>query len=194
MYLVIDNETGGIGPEYSLLTTYLAVLDKDFNIIREMDLLLKPDNGIYRICGEAMRVNKINLTEHDEKAKTYSSLGKGVTSLSNLYLFLSDSFEANNKQKLIPIGHNVKGDIEGVCRHLISPGSWDAFVSYRLLDTSTIARFLILAGKIPGTVSGSLVSLSKHFGIDTETQHTSRGDCEMTIAILRKMLDLVRHP
>ena len=36
-YIAVDTETGGIGSDVSLLTAYIAVLDKQMNIIDELD-------------------------------------------------------------------------------------------------------------------------------------------------------------
>ena len=47
MYLFLDNEMGGLEKEqYSLLTSYLLATDDNFNVIAELDLRLKPNDGI----------------------------------------------------------------------------------------------------------------------------------------------------
>ena len=57
--------------KYSLLTVYLMATDDQFNVIGDLYLYLKPDDCIYKVCGEAMNVNRIDLKVHDTKAITY---------------------------------------------------------------------------------------------------------------------------
>lgn len=181
-YLALDTETGGIGNEYSLLTLYAAILDSEFNILYEIDLSLKPDDGIYKICSEAMAINKIDIINHDKLASTYKEAKRILGS------FL---YEKTPKgAKLIPIGHNIDGDIRQIWDKLISPASWDVWVSYRKLDTGTIGRFLQLTGIIP-KMSGSLESYAKHFGIEY-IPHNAKEDTTTTIAILKKMIEIVK--
>lgn len=76
MYIVLDNEMGGTTFDYSLLTSYLVVLDKDLNPIDDLYLYVKPDDGIYRVCGQAMNVNRIDLKVHDTRAVPYKEAGR----------------------------------------------------------------------------------------------------------------------
>lgn len=82
MYLFFDCETGGIGPDYSLLTCYLLVTDNQFNVIDDLYLYLKPDDGIFKVCAEALNVNRIDLKVHGTKAITYKEGGTKLTTSS----------------------------------------------------------------------------------------------------------------
>jgi len=188
-YIALDGEFGGIDLKYSLLQVYFAILDQDFNLLGELKLNLKPDDGDYIVCGEAMGVNKIDLVEHDKTAITYS---KGRSELGN---FLRTITEAG-KYKLRAIGHNVGGDIRFVWDKIYARQKWETYVSYRQLDTATICQFLKDCGKIPpdvdgpGGVSGSLISLVRYFGIpyDEISLHDAKVDTLLTVEVYKKML------
>jgi DNA polymerase III alpha subunit (gram-positive type) len=184
MYLALDLETGGLGKEVSLLTGYFCVLDKDFNILDELDLKLIPDDGIYKVQPEALAVNKIDLQELAKEAIPYKK-AKTI-----LYTFLSyNALQAENK--LIPLGHNVYFDIEFIQLYLLSLGSWEAQVSYKLLDTMPIARFLQDVGKL--SVEGiGLQNLIEYFDIQVEgNMHEAKYDTLATVELYKKLKELV---
>lgn len=182
-YIALDTETGGVTPETSLLTAYLAVLDDAFHIVDEIDLKLKPEDGNYVVTAQALSINKINLVEHDKVAMPYSK------AKTPLYQFLEKNHQG---EKLIPLGHGVHFDVVRV-RSLISQGSWENFVSYRMLDTSIAARFLIAAGVLPKNLSGSLGSIVSHFGIKSKGDlHDARVDTLQTVSVLQELLNLVK--
>ena len=178
---------GGLEREdYSLLTSYLLVTDDNFNVIGDLYLHLKPDDGIYKVCGEAMAVNKIDLAVHDRIAITYK---EGATKLYNWLKGLTE----DGKTKLTVVGHGVYGDVEWIIYHLMSRGSWEKFTSYRKLDTSAVCQFLKSCNMFPEDVSGSLTSLAKYFNIpvDENKAHDAKYDTELTFQVfmaLRKLL------
>lgn len=200
-YLVMDCETGGFEGT-SLLSFYFGVLDENFNVLDELDLLLRPKDHIYHINPEALEVNKIDLIAHDKIAIPYA---EGGTKLFEFLqrnsavpkYFIPTVPNAHDKvlyeftiEKLEPLGHNVSGDIRRVKEDLISPGSWDKFVSYRVQDTGTVGNFLKKQGKIPKEISGSLSSYCDYFKVDRTQAHTAKGDVLMTAAVYKEMLKL----
>lgn len=217
-YLVMDCETGGFEGT-SLLSFYFGVLDEDFNVLDELDLLLRPKDHIYHINPEALEVNKINLIEHDKKAipyneggtllfnflqqhsaipqifipagtpvdKLYDDLARGMATMAGI---TDIQIRPPTIEKLEPLGHNVSGDIRRVKEDLVSEGSWNKFVSYRVQDTGTVGNFLKKQGKIPKEISGSLSSYCDHFKIDRTEAHTAKGDCIMTALVYKEMLKL----
>ncbi len=187
VYLALDNEMGGIGLEYSLLTVYLAALDKDFKKISSLYLYLKPNDEIYRVCGRAMGINKINLVEHDKIAITYK---EGGTKLYNWLKEMSN----DGKNLLTPIGHGIYGDVELIIHNLISRGSWEKFTSYRKLDTQAVVQFLKAAGVFTEDISGSLDSLATHFKLhnDINKLHDAEYDTDLTIGVLKELIKLTK--
>jgi len=199
MYIALDNEMGGVTLDYSLLTSYLVVLDVDLNPIDDLELYVKPDDGIYRVCGQAMNVNKIDLAQHDTKAIYYKEAG------TKLYQFLKKNSDSG-KIKLTPIGHGIYGDIAFITHCLMKTETWETFTSYRKLDTQAVCQFLKLCGKFPEGVSGSLESLGKHFGIlrdenrncfNTQVEfvtgdlHNAKTDTLLTVEVLKHLKTLV---
>lgn len=183
MYLFLDNEMGGLERDkYSLLTVYLLATDDKFNVIGDLYLYLKPEDGIYKVCAEAMNVNKINLVEHDTRAIIYKD---GGTKLYNWLRGLTD----DGKNKFTVVGHGVYGDVEWIIHCLMSRGSWEKFTSYRKLDTSAVCQFLKACGKFPDSVSGSLTSLAKHFGVpvDENLAHDAKYDTELLFQVFQAL-------
>ena len=184
-FVALDIETGGIGLDKSLLTAYFSILDENFNETDNLYLRVKPDDGVYAVNAEALDINKIDLVKHDAVAITYRE-AKTV-----LYSFL----ERNNPGgavKLIPIGHGISFDIAFLCDKLISKPTWDHFVSYRSLDTSIIAQFLICCGQMPDSAA-ALSKIAAYFGIPVEQAHTANGDVNMSIEVLKKMINLIKQ-
>jgi oligoribonuclease (3'-5' exoribonuclease) len=191
MYLFLDDEMGGLDREkYSLLSVYLLATDDQFNAIGSLYLYLKPDDGIYRVCAEAMNVNKINLVEHDTRAITYK---EGSTKLYNWLKQLTNE----GKTKATVVGHGVYADVEWIIYHLMSRGSWETFTSYRKLDTQAVCQFLKACGLFPETVSGSLISIAQYFGItvDENACHDAKYDTELTykvfMALVKQMTPII---
>lgn len=183
-YIVIDTETGGITTDTSLLTAYFGIFDENFNFVKDLDLTLKPDDEIYHVTSDALKINKINLVEHSvcavpyKKAKTY------------LYEFLQRSYQG---EKLIPVGHGLNFDLLRVWQNLISKETWEDFVSYRPLDTGNAAQFLRTVGLFPNDVSGSLGSLIKYFNIESIGElHTAKVDALQTMSVLKGLISIVK--
>ena len=179
-YIALDVESCGLDISKSLLSVYLVILDENLNPIDELDLLTKPNDGVYHLTAEALGVNGINIVEHDKVAITADYAG------TKIYDFLNKN-NPNGKVKLIPVGHNVTFDIEFVCAHTLAKKSWSKFCGYRCLDTGTISQFLIARGELP-QMSASLGTIAAHFGIEFAA-HTAKGDTLATVAVLKKMLN-----
>lgn len=178
---------GGLEKDkHSLLTVYLRMTDDNYNVIGDLYLYLKPDDGIYKVCAEAMAINKIDLVEHDKKAVFYKLGG------SQLYNWLKTMTD-NGKIKATVVGHGVYGDVEWILHHLISRGSWETFTSYRKLDTSAVCQFLKSVGMFPEDVSGSLVSLAKYFNVpvDENAAHDAKYDVELTFQVFMALRQIL---
>lgn len=183
-----DCETGGIGDDKSLLTAYFGfyeLVNGKFNRIDELDLKIKPDDNVYRITAESLGINKIDLIEHDKVAITEKIAGQ------QLYKKLQEWFNIN-KGKLIPVGHNIQFDIRKITSTLVSVGSWENFVSYRVMDTCTIAQFYRICGKLPDNLSCSLGHLAGYYKVSvTGKHHEAKCDVEMTMGVLENLMKTV---
>ena len=186
MYLILDTETGGIGLDKSLLTAYFLVCSDKFKKVDDLYLFVKPDDSIYLVTGEAMGINGINLVEHDKKAITYKKAG------TVLYQFLERNF-GYRKERMVPVGHGMSGDLDHIFDKLIGRSTWETFVSYRRLDTSVALQFLKSCGLFPETVSGSVESLVEYFDIKRNgSLHDAKVDTELTKEVLIKLIEKVK--
>ena len=185
-YIFLDCEMGSVDLDYSLLSAYFFVTNDNFEKVDELELLVMPDDGKFIVAGEAMGVNKIDLYAHSLKAKTYKEAG------TILYKWL-DKLTENGKVKFVPVGHGVTGDIKFVTKYLISRGSWEKFMSYRVLDTSSTCQFLKSCGMFPDDVSGSLTSLAQYFNIpvDENKTHDAKYDTVLTFEIFKALREVL---
>ncbi len=184
-YLAFDVESGGTEAEHSLLSAYFVVIDEDLKTVYgELELLVKPDDGNYVTTAQALEVNKIDLIAHDKVAIPESKAG------TLLYNFLQ-LHAPNGTTKLTPLGQGIFFDIQFVKRHLLNK-SFNHFVSYRVLDISSVIQFFKLIGLVSRDLAGSLSEIATHFGISTITNvpHTAKGDTWMSIEVLRKLKGL----
>ncbi len=185
-YIALDVETGGIGLDKSLLTAYFAVLDSNLNTLDSLDLNIKSE--AYVVTAEALSINKIDLIEHDRIATPKSTAGQ-------LLLGFLKRNSDEGKNKLIPVGHGVSFDLTFIWEHLLGRKTFEAYTSYRKLDTAVIAQFLKLTGHVSEGVSGSLTSLAEYYEIfkegDIQMFHTAKYDTRVTVEILKKQLGQV---
>ena len=185
LYLPMDNETGGLHEDVSLLSSYLEVVDEKCNIIDSLELYVKPNDGLYKVEAGGLAVNKIDLVKHDQTAITYSAAGQ------QLFRFLQKNSK-DGEIKLIPVGKNVAGDVRWLQQHLLGKKTMDKFVSYRVLDITGIAMALQIKGKLPPDIGLSLGSLVEHFQIVIPgVVHEAKYDTKATILIWQKLLELM---
>jgi DNA polymerase III alpha subunit (gram-positive type) len=181
-YIALDVETGGIGIDKSLLTAYFEVLDGHLNTLDSLNLQIRSD--VYKVTAEALSINKIDLVLHDQQADSKSIAG-------NKLLKLIQNHSENGKIKLIPIGHGVAFDLHFIWEHLLGRKTFEAYTSYRKLDTAVIAQFLKLSGSLDEDVSGSLTSLVTHYDINVpcdKQAHDAKWDTRATIEVLKAQL------
>lgn len=185
-YLFLDTETGGIGLDKSLLTASFILADENLNILDNLDISLKPDDKTYHCSAEALSINKINLVEHDKESITYKE-AKTI-----LYNHLN-KWSNNGKEKLIVVGKNVYFDLTHIWDKLISRGTWETFVSYQIVDLTTVWKMLEICGKVAVLSKTSLSNLAEYFNINfpDSIQHTSRNDTEITLRVYKKCLELL---
>lgn len=172
--VVTDVETGGTDPqEHSLLQVALVVFENG----RELDALkLNIVHDVYRVTPRAMEINKIDLETHEGY--------KPEEAVQMILEFMKKHFEKPAQV----CGHNVGFDV-GFLKVLFKMVGvdYDKIFSYRLLDTSAVARFLVFAGVIPPR--GSLGDLAKHFNVphDPKELHDALVDCRVTYQLLVEM-------
>jgi hypothetical protein len=180
--LGIDTESGGISQEFDLLTLSLSVII-DFEIVESLNLKVKPDpvNGRtqFFVQAEALRVNGIDLAQHDLEAITYSESKKII------YEWLKEM--KGKYGKLLPFGNGISRDIQLITRYTISSKSWDQFVKRNPIELTSIGNCLKLMGLIPEDQSLALSNIAEHFGatIDPDVVHTAEYDVWLGIQALK---------
>lgn len=185
-FIALDTETGGLDTNVvSLLTVALVLLDENLNVTEILDLRTKPKDGIYKVTGQALDVNKIDLTKHDKEAMTYEEAA------TKIYDFLNKATD-NGKVKLIPLGHNIYYDLQLIFKNLLTRNTWEKFVSYRLQDTGVLGQFLKEIGVIPQETGSSLGSLVNHYQIVTGTLHNALEDTMAVVELYKRMISETR--
>lgn len=182
IFLPFDTETGGIGPEVSLLSAHFAACDEDWNILDELDLLIKPNDGIYKVTAEALSINHIDLISHDKCAVPYSQAGQVLRE------FLMKNSQ-NGRIKLQPMGKNVGFDIQKVTDNILGAKTFNQYVSYRCYDITPLITFLKRTGRLDRFAPESLEGLAKFWGIEAEW-HTAKGDNYAGIKVIKKLESL----
>ena len=187
-FICLDVELGGLPTETSLLTLYIGFFvlnDGKFTLLQELDLKIKPNDGIYKLTSQGMEVNKINFIEHDKVAITEKQAGTELYRKLQLWNSIAND-------KLIPVGQNILGDIKRITDHLISVASWENFVSIKVLDTCIIGQFLKICDKLPEDVSLSLENLGLFFDINIDGNlHEAKYDVLLNIKILEELMKIV---
>jgi DNA polymerase III alpha subunit (gram-positive type) len=185
IYLGMDNETGGLDENCTLLTTYLCALDKNLNKIDSLYLFLKENNDKpYVVEAGGLEVNKIDIIQHDKIAMPYSKGGQLLREFIKKH-------SSDGAEQLIPLGHNVHFDITGINNKLLSRGNWQHFVSYRHFDTQIYARGLQMKGVLPMDMSISLVNLTKFFNVKVPgSAHEAEYDTLATVEVAKCLLKL----
>lgn len=178
--LVMDTETGGLeAGVHSLLQVGLLVCENG-EVLDELKVNIVEENiEDYVVTDMAMKINGINLETHTGYTKSEA--------VALIVAFVQKHF----KKPAQTAGHNVGFDVSFVKALFKFVGvDYDAVFSYRLLDTSSIARFLIFSGIIPNR--GKLGDLAKHFGIEfVESElHDSLVDCHVTYKLLLSMASM----
>jgi DNA polymerase III epsilon subunit-like protein len=178
-----DCETGGLTTDKSLLTFYMAIVDENLNVIDELDLKLKPDDGVYNCDAEALKINGIDLAKHDADPETitYTEGSKRLKS------FAEKHHTGGRWPTLIPAGHNIPFDIGFTQAYLMPEAVWRKFFSHRLLDTAPICNFKKDAGKWPEKL-GTLTSMVEFMGVPKRNAHNAKDDTLMWIDCYREIL------
>lgn len=187
MYVFFDTETGGLTPDYSLLTVSAIVADAQLNVVTIQDLCpglyLRLKHANYVTHERALQVNKINLADHDRIGFTVAEASEALDA------FLREAKRMLGVQRFIPAGHNVPFDIRFLQAYLLPEKRWDRFFMNPPLDTCTTARFFNTANRL--TVGCGLEKLRAYFGIDTGVAHNAESDNLASLELARRFIQLL---
>jgi len=186
-YLYYDLETTGLDfKEHGILTGYFAAVTKDFAVVDELSLKIKPDLTKYKVTQEALDVNKIDLKKHmeDLDAVDYAEAAKRIHS------FISKNKPGRGKLK--PAGQNIFFDDFFLFFQIVNHPLWEKSVSYARLDTKVCCDMLKEAGLLPAEI-GSLSSMAEHFGVTKREMHECKGDVLTTIDVTAKLIQMLKN-
>lgn len=174
--LVVDVETTGLNPQLHNLLELTLLYCEGPKIVDTLSL--KIAYSTYYVSSAALKVNRIDLSQHT-----------GVTpveAVEQITLFVRKYFP--NSQAMLA-GHNTPFDV-GFLKALFDKTSihYSALFSHRLIDTSSVCRFLNYAGILK--THGSLSDIAEQLGIkvDTDKIHTSLEDAKLTHQVLLKLI------
>lgn len=194
MYCFMDVETGGLSTDESLLTLSMLITDENLEpLYNQLNLFIKPNDGVYRVKAQALGVNNIDLKEHDKIAINEGEASWQIFKYLNRY---HEDRKDKKRQLLIPVGWNVQFDV-GFVRKLLEsqivdlPDNpiWSSHFSYHTLDVQVIGHYLKMIGVLPSTLGGKQNDYGRYFEMP-EQDHTAAGDTRMTLEILKKLIEL----
>ena len=185
-YLFFDLETGGADAKiHSIMTGYFAIYDKDFNLISDLELLLKPNDGHIVAEEEALKITGLDVITHLQNPRTVTY----EVGASMLNAFLDKNKIKGKRKSFRPAGHNIDFDLRFLFEQLIPEDEWKKQVHHNTLDTLRILTFLQDVGFLPSEL-GKLETLVEYFGIPLGKAHDAKEDIKMTVEVYKKMQGL----
>lgn len=190
LYMPWDTETGGLNENKAdLLTAYFAIMTDDYQILDELYLKLKPDDGRLPIAeAGALKVNGINIAEHlaDPATVTYSE-GK-----AQLVALIKKHLKRNGRySNITPMGYNCPFDIRWTQKHLLDQDTWESLLHYKVHDVMGAVDFLKKCGWFPKTL-GSLSTVVEYLQVPTRGAHNAKEDTLMTIDVDKKIIEIMK--
>lgn len=179
--LIIDTETTGLSPRFNkTLTVGMLLIDveKDFlEILDENHIFIKHDN--YNSTKEAMKVNKIDLKQHDIHA----------VPPTNACIKINSFIDKNSLRETPLVGHNLHFD-KGFLSALFDQGESLSKFHHQSEDTMYIWRNHQKLGNVPFGLRSSLQEIANFFKIDYMKAHDALADCHITAKVYHKLLKL----
>lgn len=190
-YLGFDLETGGFdAKQHTITEAYFAIFDEKFNVIDDLHLLLKNDNGEIHGTEEAFKITGINPEEHLANPDTITySQGR-----EKLVAMLTKHKIPRARASYRFLGQNISSfdipfmDVQGF---LTDEQRKKAGITHNCLDTTTIVTWLKDINMLPDTV-GSISSLIEYFELPKGTAHRAKDDVHMQKEIYIRLCDLLK--
>lgn len=183
--LVIDFETGGLDASIDAALTLGAVVWYEGGI--QDELYLKISKGEMNASPEALKVNGINIVEHEAEALS------ALAAVNSLEAFLCKN-DLNRRVYLA--GHNIAAFDLAFLKKLYQNAGKDfnTRFSYHTLDTMNLGLALSQVGRLNGAKGVGLEALCNHLKIklrEDGAPHNSLEDARATGRLLTKLLEMV---
>jgi hypothetical protein len=188
IFLAFDTETGGLTPKQDLLTFYGAMMDENYQILEELDLKLKPNDGrLPNVEVGALKVNGIDIQKHlaDPTTVDYATGGKLLKEMIKRHLKKNGRYS-----NILSYGYNIFFDEVFVKAYLMTDEEWVSMVHYKRADIMAEVDMLKRHGWLPREL-GSLVTVIDFFGLPKRPAHVAKNDILMTIDVDKKIKELM---
>ena len=184
--IVVDTETGGLDPARHSILSVAAVVWDSAELGDACEFFVA--ESVVEVAPTAILRNNIDVSW---VCRNGISPAAAVEKLNS---FLEFHFPGlKDGQRVALAGHNVAFDVGFLKRlYRLAGADYEKVFSHRVLDTASVARFLMLAGRL--AVSGvGLDELLTHFGLtaDLDERHSALGDAKVTAQLLQELVKLV---
>ena len=153
---ILDTETGGITPDYSLLSLGYLLVDEELKLLDfGYHIFSCP---FYLVTTEAMRVNTLDLNFLEKYGETYQEVYDKL-----FYKFFKNG-------KITPCGWNPAFDVGFIKEHIFKGGD-DKF-SYRVLDLHSIVKWKQMENVSFGPDDLSSENIFNHFNVQPDEELT----------------------
>lgn len=190
-YLGFDLETGGFDKyNHTITEAYFAIWDKEWNLLDELHLYLKNDNGeihgeeqAFKATGidpESQLLDPTTLTYTEGRAKLIEMLAKHkIPKKRTHYRYLGQNIAYFD----IPFM-----EAQGF---LNEDQAKKAGINHNVLDTTNIVTWLKDMEMLPSNV-GSISSLIEYFGLPKGTAHRAKDDVNMQKEVYIRLCNLMK--
>lgn len=179
--LVIDTETTGLSHRFNkTLTVGMLLVDVEkehLDILDSNHIFIKHSGR--NISAGAMKVNGINIEEHNEVAIEEDEACEEI----------NEFIDKNKLHDTTLIGHNFHFD-RGFLGALFGRAGKESLLHDSHEDTMYIWRGLKKQGIIPFDLRSNLGTIAEYFDIDYRKAHDALADCKITAEVYHKMLKL----
>ena len=179
--LIIDTETTGLSPvKHQVLTVGLLAADITKTRIKILDqnhILIKHKS--YHINPIAMRINKIDLNQHNKIA----------TQTNKACIKIKNFITTNNLQSTTILGHNLRFD-KNFLTNLFTQNKKQFPFNEQHEDTMHIWKLLQSQSIVPSHLKANLKTVASYFDIDYKGAHDALADCHITAKAYKEMLKI----
>lgn len=191
LYMPFDSETGGLDEHKAdLLTWYGCIMTEDYQILDEVNLKLKPNDGRLPIAeAGALRVNGINIQAHmsDPDTVTYKEGAALIEAMIRKHLKRNGRYS-----NITPMGYNVPFDERWSKKYVIPQEVWLSLLHYKNHDVMAVVDNLKRYGLFPKTL-GSLTTVVEYLQVPSRGAHNAKEDTLMTIDVDKKLGEFFRN-